>query len=291
MEKKYNNDKITTEEWGLAAGCLVISFGLCSIFDLSGFLTGCIFVVLYIFLLSCLRNSKEKQQQKLLNKQMEIRKKYLEEQKRIQKELKEKENIKLVEEQEEIRKEFDPHPNQIALFDANDYQEKTNLEKKDKKLDNKLEPKKEEIEKVLQINKSKFYIFEYDNENEFRKLERSIKKYNMLAYKKLYFEFYPSLKDGKFLGNIVSVNKKDEIEKYELELPTLKMFSEVHGTLTLHYTVYKKEKIIVLNTITPKDILLEGHNNELMNYKGVMLSKSHTEKDKFKIDLLNMLNK
>ena len=41
------------------------------------------------------------------------------------------------------------------------------------------------------------YIFDYVNENEFKKLERSIKKYNMLAYKKLYFEYYPSLRNGK----------------------------------------------------------------------------------------------
>ena len=33
------------------------------------------------------------------------------------------------------------------------------------------------------------YIFEYLNENEFRKLERSVKKYNMLAYKKLIFDW------------------------------------------------------------------------------------------------------
>ena len=32
------------------------------------------------------------------------------------------------------------------------------------------------------------YVFEYLNENEFHKLERSLKKYNMLAYKKLYFD-------------------------------------------------------------------------------------------------------
>jgi len=234
------NDKLTSEEWGLAAGCLVISFGLCSIFDLSGFLTGCIFVALYIFLLSCLRKSKEKQQQELLKKQMEIRKKYLEEQKRIEKELKAKENLKLVEEQEEIRKEFEPHPNQIAWFDANDYQEKTNLEKKGNKLDNKLEPKKEEIEKVIPINKSKFYIFEYDDENEFKKLERSLKKYNMLAYKKLYFDFYPTLKDGKFLGELVSFDKDNQTEKYELQLPTDSMFIKIHGIITLYYTVYKK---------------------------------------------------
>lgn len=29
------------------------------------------------------------------------------------------------------------------------------------------------------------YLIEYLNENEFRKRERSVKKYNMLAYKKL----------------------------------------------------------------------------------------------------------
>ena len=52
------------------------------------------------------------------------------------------------------------------------------------------------------------YIFEYINENEFRKLERSLKKYNMLAYKKLYFDYYPSLKEGNFLGEVVSVDKK-----------------------------------------------------------------------------------
>ena len=35
----------------------------------------------------------------------------------------------------------------------------------------------------------KGFILDYINENEFRKLERSLKKYNMLAYKKLNFEY------------------------------------------------------------------------------------------------------
>ena len=34
------------------------------------------------------------------------------------------------------------------------------------------------------------YVIEYLNENEFRKKERAVKKYNMLAYKKLIFEFH-----------------------------------------------------------------------------------------------------
>ena len=39
-------------------------------------------------------------------------------------------------------------------------------------------------------------------------MERNLKKCNMLAYKKLYFDYYPSLKDGKFLGELVSTNKE-----------------------------------------------------------------------------------
>ena len=37
------------------------------------------------------------------------------------------------------------------------------------------------------------YIFEYLDENDFRKKERSVRKYNMLAYKKLTFDYYPKL--------------------------------------------------------------------------------------------------
>ena len=32
-------------------------------------------------------------------------------------------------------------------------------------------------------NMKQSYIFEYQNENDFRKKERSVRKYNMLAYK------------------------------------------------------------------------------------------------------------
>ncbi|MGI6329774.1 MAG: hypothetical protein ACOXZR_02820 [Bacilli bacterium] len=135
------------------------------------------------------------------------------------------------------------------------------------------------------------YIFEYLNENEFKKLEKSVKKYNMGAYKKLIFEFYPSLKNGKFLGKLVSTNSKEQIDTYELKLPTTDMFSKVHGDMILHYSVYKNKGIILLNTITPEDILAEGHKSELNTYKGVMVSKTNTEKDMFKINLLRMLER
>jgi len=135
------------------------------------------------------------------------------------------------------------------------------------------------------------YVFDYVNENEFHKLERSLKKYNMLAYKKLYFDYYPRLKDGEFLGEVVSENKQNNTISYQLKLPTDILFAKVHGDITLHYVVYKNENIIMLDKLTPEDILTEGHQSELQTYKGVMVSKEHSDKDIFKINLLNMIQK
>lgn len=135
------------------------------------------------------------------------------------------------------------------------------------------------------------YIFEYLNENDFRKKERTVRKYNMLAYKKLTFEYYPEIRNGNFLGELVSVNKKAKTKEYELKLPTDALFIKVHGEIKLHYTVYEDKNIVLLTNITPEGILDEGHRAELNTYKGVMISKSNPEKDMFKVNLLNMLQK
>ena len=135
------------------------------------------------------------------------------------------------------------------------------------------------------------YIFEYLNENDCRKKERTVRKYNMLAYKKLTFEYYPEIRNGNFLGELVAVNKKDKTKDYELKLPTDALFAKVHGEIRLHYTVYEDKNIILLTNITPEGILDEGHRAELSTYKGVMISKSNPEKDMFKVNLLNMLQK
>ena len=145
------------------------------------------------------------------------------------------------------------------------------------------------MKRVIGGIKMKNYVLDYVNENEFRKLERALKKYNMRAFKKLTFDYYPSLRDGKFIGKIVSRNKKAETITYELKLPSDAMFAQVHGEVKLIYTVYKKEETVMLKEITPKEILLEGHKSELGTYKGIMISKSNASKDMFKIDLLNML--
>lgn len=134
------------------------------------------------------------------------------------------------------------------------------------------------------------YVFEYLDENDFRVKERSVRKYNMLAYKKMTFEYYPKLKTGEFLGDIVKENNDGSV-MYELPLPTDTMFSKVHGVITLHYTIYPDKKVILLTNITPEEILEEGHRTELGAYKGVMVSKTNKDKDMFKINLLNMMNK
>ena len=134
------------------------------------------------------------------------------------------------------------------------------------------------------------FVFEYLNENDFRVKERTVRKYNMLAYKELTFKNYPKLKSGEFLGKIVG-DTKDGGVMYELPLPTDDMFAKVHGVITLHYTVYTDKKVILLTNITPEDILEEGHRSELTAYKGVMVSKTNKDKDMFKINLLNMMNK
>ena len=136
---------------------------------------------------------------------------------------------------------------------------------------------------------NKSYIFEYLDENDFRKKERSVRKYNMLAYKKLTFNYYPELRKGNFLGKEVGRDNKTNTVTYELKLPTDELFAKVHGEIILHYTVYLEKHIILLTNITPEEILDEGHRAELSTYKGVMISKTHPEKDMFKINLLNML--
>ena len=136
----------------------------------------------------------------------------------------------------------------------------------------------------------KIYVIDYLHENDFRKKERAVKKYNMLAYKKLMFQYYPEFRNGNFSGVRVFENKDEGITKYELKLPTDTMFSRIHGDMVLHYTVYENQKIVMLDTINPDDILIDGHQNELTSYKGVPISKRHAEKDMFKINLLNMIS-
>ena len=136
----------------------------------------------------------------------------------------------------------------------------------------------------------KGFILDYINENEYKKLERALKKYNMLAYKKLNFEYYPALRSGNFLGELKSSDKENKTETYELKLPSDLLFTQVHGEVKVRYIVYKEQNVVMLETILPTDILLEGHVAELNTYKGVMISKQNSEKDKFLINLFSAMD-
>ena len=130
------------------------------------------------------------------------------------------------------------------------------------------------------------FILDYLDENNFKKLERSLKKYNMVAYKKLMFDFYPKLRSGEFVGELISINKHEQTETYDLRLPTDSLFVKVYGEVKLNYTVNKANNTVILNNLEPKDILLDGHRSELTAYKGIMISKANAQKEMFKIDLL-----
>ncbi len=127
------------------------------------------------------------------------------------------------------------------------------------------------------------YEIDYINENEFRRLERALKKYNMRAYKEYFFIYRPKLQAGDFSDAVLNENV------YEIGLKTDKMFEKVYGPCKLIFKVI--DKTVILLEITPRDILLEEHNSELSAYKGVLVSKySEYDKDLFKIDLLKMYN-
>lgn len=96
------------------------------------------------------------------------------------------------------------------------------------------------------------YDLKYQNENKFKKLEKSVKKHNMVVYKKLIFDIYPALREGDFKGNIVSIDNK-MVTKYELKLSSDIMSSSIYEDIVLHYTVYENKKVVMLDKITPEN--------------------------------------
>ena len=110
-------------------------------------------------------------------------------------------------------------------------------------------------------------VFMYLDENEFKKKMRSLRKYNMRAYKYMIFKLEQKLdiKAGQHI----------------LELPTDYVFKKVYGQIKLKYSV--NNNIVVLEDLTPTDILMAGHQTELSTYKGVIV---RDEKDIKKIDLV-----
>ena len=113
------------------------------------------------------------------------------------------------------------------------------------------------------------------DENDFNKKIRAIRRYSMNAYKYWIFEALPILKKE---------NKKDGV--YELELPVNELFKKVYGAVKILFSV--KNDVVVLEDITPSEMLMNMFMSDLPTYKGVPYRDS---KDKFKIDLVKEIEK
>lgn len=125
------------------------------------------------------------------------------------------------------------------------------------------------------------YVITYRDENGFNKLNSALKKYNMLAFKKLNIDIITKLKSGELVG----FNVRDNI--YEVKLPADEVFNQVYGQLKLIYSVFNKQ--IRLDMIEPSWILEEAHKGLLDVYKGVILPETDKAKYKFKIDVINKI--
>ena len=116
------------------------------------------------------------------------------------------------------------------------------------------------------------YVFGYQNENEFKKLESALKKYNMLAFKKLYFEYYPKIKAGEFLGTVVATEgnlKKYEHAKQVLKMSGLSLKESSSGQKKGKKHISKRGRSKLRRNLKQIGICLVGKNNfflQLHNY-------------------------
>lgn len=181
-----------------------------------------------------------------------------------------------------LEKELSNYKEEIKKVDKLSNQVDTLDEKMESKLSENIVTNTKET-----IKTKNGFTITYSDEEKYKKLERNLKKCNMKAYRRLVFEYYPSIENGNYVGELVK--EDNHIFVYELKLPTDSIFSKAYGHYKLIYSVNKDEKNIIYETIEPESILLEGYKNELTTYKGILVSKEHRDKDIFRINLLNML--
>lgn len=120
----------------------------------------------------------------------------------------------------------------------------------------------------------------YKDENDFNKYVKSLKTYNMLAYKDFIFNLMYQIR----AGNLVGENIEDNL--YRCDLQSSKIFEFVHGKT--YFTYQLEDNTVTLISMEPKTFLSIGHSIELSTYKGVPITGP---KDRFKVDFfLSMEN-
>ena len=86
------------------------------------------------------------------------------------------------------------------------------------------------------------YVFEYLNENDFKIKERTIRKYNMLAYKKLVFDYYLKL-------------KKQSNELFKVSIAAI-ILHIGYGYLGTFFYLHKKISEIKLFTLISSSVII-----------------------------------
>lgn len=110
----------------------------------------------------------------------------------------------------------------------------------------------------------------YLDDVDYRKKERALRTYFWKSYDYLMEEIIPILqKENKIDG------------RYEVDLQAPKLFEKVYGKVKLLFEV--KNDTVILETITPEDILMEMYMRQLPTHRGIPY---RDERDKFKIELL-----
>lgn len=140
--------------------------------------------------------------------------------------------------------------------------------------------KKDEPKVTVYKHDSDDYIIKYlglIEENRFNRLLKSLRTYNMMAFKQFHFDFMPRLRKGEITGQLIG-------DTYHYELFSDETFRKVHGKIEVLYKIDGKE--VTLLTITPEDLWYEGSSRMLDIYKGVIIK---SVKDKFKVDLVSMI--
>ena len=117
---------------------------------------------------------------------------------------------------------------------------------------------------------------DYRERNRIERLLRSLKTYNMIAYKEYVFEFMKEIKKGNFLGRY---NEDEDIYTYYMFSD--EVFRKLYGDVKILYRV-TESKVILLD-LQPSKVLEEGARRLLETYHGTVILD---DADKFKIDLL-----
>ncbi|MBR2711266.1 MAG: hypothetical protein IKE89_02225 [Bacilli bacterium] len=112
------------------------------------------------------------------------------------------------------------------------------------------------------------------DENDYRKKLKGLKMYFKKSYKHLVFEIMPSLSE---------YGKKDGI--YSIDIPIDELFIKCYGKLQLYFSV--KNDLVIIEDITPCDILLQCHKGILPIYHGIPY---YQERDLFKLKILEKNN-